>query len=232
MQRKDYPQRSMGWHVLFRKILTQLLKAVYKISTSLSLPDLHLKYKLGMTREQAVQKSLEMIDYAKAHGLTVEFSPEDATRTTVEFLKKICEAVTMAGVQRINIRDTVGVMTPKKMYQLISEIKSAVDIPISVHCHNDFGMAVANSLAGVEAGADQVHVTVNGPGERAGNAALEEVVTSLDMLYKRKTNTKTELLYQTSQLVSRLMKIPVQPNKAIGWVKTLSLMKQGYTLMG
>ncbi len=177
--------------------------------------DLHLQYKLMMTREQAIQKSLEMVDYAKAHGLAVEFSPEDATRTSLEYLVEVCSAVNKAGVQRIDIPDTVGVMTPKKMYQLVSDVRSAVNIPISVHCHNDFGMAVANSLAGVEAGADQIHVAVNGLGERAGNAALEEVVTSLIMLYDKKINIKTELLYQTSQLVARLTKIPVQPNKAI-----------------
>ena len=177
--------------------------------------DLHLKYKLKMTRTQVLQKALEMIDYAHAHDLSVEFSPEDATRTDLDYLKEVCHAVAAAGVIRINIPDTVGVMTPKKMYALISELKATVTTPISVHCHNDFGLAVANSLAGIEAGADQVHVTVNGLGERAGNAALEEVVTTLNMLYDRKTNVKTELIYPTSQLVSRLTKILVQPNKAV-----------------
>ncbi|MDQ1279437.1 MAG: 2-isopropylmalate synthase [Thermoproteota archaeon] len=177
--------------------------------------DLHLKHKLRMTREQALQKSLEIIDYAKSCGLTVEFSPEDATRTDLDFLKKFCIAVDEAGVIRINIPDTVGIMTPNKMYQLVKEVKSVLKVPISVHCHNDFGMAVANSLAGVEAGADQIHVTINGLGERAGNAALEEVVTSLNLLYEKKTEVKTEMIYQTSQLVSKLSRIPVQPNKAI-----------------
>ena len=177
--------------------------------------DLHLKHKLRMSREQAIQKSLEMIDYAKSHGLTVEFSAEDATRTDLAFLKEFYKTVTEAGAIRINIPDTVGVMTPNKMYQLVKEVRSVVKVPISVHCHNDFGMAVANSLAGVEAGAEQTHVTINGLGERAGNAALEEVVLSLNMLYNRKTNIRTELLYQTSQLVSKLTHMPIQPNKAI-----------------
>ncbi|MFH0896748.1 MAG: 2-isopropylmalate synthase [Candidatus Bathyarchaeota archaeon] len=181
------------------------------ISTS----DLHLKHQLKITREEAVQRVLETIDYAKAHGLAVEFSAMDATRTNLAFLKKMYSAVVEAGAIRINIADTVGVMTPEKMYQLVGEIKSAVNTPISVHCHDDFGMAVANSLAGVEAGAGQIHVAVNGLGERAGNAALEEVVISLNMLYNKKTNVKTELIYQTSQLVSKLTRIPVQPNKAI-----------------
>ena len=177
--------------------------------------DLHLKQKLMMSREQAIQKSLETIDYARANGLAVEFSAEDATRTDLQYLKKMYCAVVEAGAASINIPDTVGVMTPKRMFQLVGEIRSLIKVPISVHCHNDFGMAVANSLAGVEAGANQVHVAVNGLGERAGNAALEEVVASVDLLYGKKTNVKTALLYQTSQLVSRLTKIPVQPNKAV-----------------
>jgi isopropylmalate/citramalate/homocitrate synthase-like protein len=177
--------------------------------------DLHLQHKLKMTREQALQKALEAIDYVKAHGVTIEFSAEDATRTDIEYLKRFYTAVTEAGAHRINIADTVGVMTPKKMYRLVSEIKSVIDKPISVHCHNDFGMAVANSLAGIEAGAEQVHVTVNGLGERAGNAALEEVVANLRFLYGIKTNIKSELIYETSQLVSRLTGVIIQPNKAI-----------------
>lgn len=177
--------------------------------------DLHLKHKLRMSRDQVIQRSLEIIDYAKEHDLIVEFSPEDATRTNITFLKKFCKIVAEAGAIRINIPDTVGVMTPNKMYQLVKEIRSTINVPISVHCHNDFGMAVANTLAGLEAGADQTHVTINGLGERAGNAALEEVVLSLHMLHNRKTNISTELLYQTSQLISKLTHMPIQANKAI-----------------
>ena len=177
--------------------------------------DLHLKHKLRMSREHVVQKSLEIIDYAKSHGLIVEFSAEDATRTDLNFLKDFYRRISEAGIRRINVPDTVGVITPRKMYKLITEIKSVVKIPISVHCHNDFGMGVANSIAGVEAGAEQVHVTINGLGERAGNASLEEVVLNLKMLYDRKTNIKTESLYRTSQLVSKLTKVPIPLNKAI-----------------
>ncbi len=177
--------------------------------------DLHLKHKLKMSREHIIQKSLEIIDYAKSHGLIVEFSAEDATRTDLNFLKDFFKIISEAGIRRINIPDTVGVMTPRKMYKLITEIKSVVRVPISVHCHNDFGMAVANSIAGVEAGAEQVHVTINGLGERAGNASLEEVVLALKMLYNKETNIKTESLYRTSQLVSKLTKVPIPLNKAI-----------------
>ncbi|MEM3407463.1 MAG: 2-isopropylmalate synthase, partial [Nitrososphaerota archaeon] len=166
--------------------------------------DIHLKYKLEMTREQVLEKAIEAIDYSKAHGLTIEFSAEDATRTDIDFLKKFYENVCKAGVDRINVPDTVGIMTPKKFYELILELKKVVNKPISVHCHNDFGMAVANSLAGIEAGATQIHVTINGLGERAGNAALEEIVANLEILYGYKTNIKTNLIYETSKLVSQL----------------------------
>ena len=177
--------------------------------------DLHLKHKLKMSREYVIQKSLEIIDYAKSHGLIVEFSAEDATRTDLNFLKDFFKIISEAGIRRINVPDTVGVITPRKMYKLITEIKSVVRVPISVHCHDDFGMAVANSIAGVEAGAEQVHVTINGLGERAGNASLEEVVLALKMLYNKETNIKTGSLYRISQLVSKLTKVPIPLNKAI-----------------
>jgi isopropylmalate/homocitrate/citramalate synthase len=124
-------------------------------------------------------------------------------------------AVVDAGADRINVPDTVGVITPRGMYHLVRHLASRIDVPISVHCHNDLGMAVANSLAGVEAGAQQVHVTVNGLGERAGNAALEEVVMGLRVFYGIKPRVRTKLLVETSDLVERLTGISVPPNKAI-----------------
>ena len=177
--------------------------------------DLHLKHKLHMTREEAVQRSLAAIDHAKSRGLKVEFSAEDATRTDFTYLKQIFRAVEEAGVIRINIPDTVGIMTPPKMRDLVKELHSTLKVPLSVHCHNDFGMAVANTLVGLAAGAEQSHVTVNGLGERAGNASLEEVVISLNLLYERETRINSSLILQTSQLVSKLTGIVVQPNKAI-----------------
>ena len=177
--------------------------------------DLHLREKLHMSRDQAIERSLETIDYARSRGLLVEFSAEDATRSDLDYLKRVYEAVQDAGVIRINIPDTVGVMTPTKMQLLVKELRSTLKVPLSVHCHNDFGMAVANTMIGLEAGADQAHVTINGLGERAGNAALEEVITAINLLYGKKTGVDTSLIYQTSQLVSRLTRVPVQPNKAI-----------------
>ncbi|TDA31821.1 MAG: 2-isopropylmalate synthase [Hadesarchaea archaeon] len=177
--------------------------------------DIHLKYKLRMTRNEVLKRAVKYVKYAKRKGVMVEFSAEDATRTELSFLKEVYKQVVKAGADRINVPDTVGVITPRAMYQLISSLKQEISVPISVHCHDDFGLAVSNSLAAVEAGAEQVHVTVNGLGERAGNASLEEVVTSLHYFYGFKTGIKLRKLYQTSELVERLKGIPVPPNKAI-----------------
>jgi len=174
-----------------------------------------MKYAVNMTPEQVLSTSIDSVEYIKDHGLVCEYSPMDATRTEIGFLEQICKAAEEAGADRINIPDTVGVMTPLTMRKLIEDIKSMVKAPISVHCHNDFGMAVANSLAGVEAGASQIHVTVNGLGERAGNAALEEVAVALHLIHNRKTRINTRLLYDTSRLVARLTGVSIQPNKAI-----------------
>ncbi len=188
---------------------------VDSVHTFISTSDVQMKHALGMTPEQVLARAVESVEYIKGHGLVCEFSPMDATRTDLGFLKKICRAAEEAGADRINIPDTVGVMTPATMRKLIENVKTVVKVPISVHCHNDFGMAVANSLAGVEGGASQIHVTVNGLGERAGNAALEEVVMALHLIHGLKTGINTKLIYGTSQLVSRLTGITIQPNKAI-----------------
>ena len=174
-----------------------------------------MKYALNITPEQVLEKSLEAVQYIKDHGVICEFSPMDATRTDFNFLRKVCMTAEEAGADRINIPDTVGIMNPDSMRRLISRLRETLKVPLSVHCHDDFGLAVANSLAGVDGGAAQVHVTVNGLGERAGNAALEEVVMGLHMIYKLRTGVNTRLLYETSKLVSRLTGVPIQPNKAI-----------------
>jgi len=188
---------------------------VNSVHTFISTSNVQMKHAIGLTPEQVLSATVDSVEYIKKHGLICEFSPMDATRSEMGFLKRVCKAVEEAGADRINIPDTVGVMTPLTMRKLIENLKTVVKVPISVHCHNDFGMAVANSLAGVEAGATQVHAAINGLGERAGNAALEEVVMALHLIYKRKTGINTRLLYGTSRLVFRLTGIPVQPNKAI-----------------
>jgi len=177
--------------------------------------DLHLQHKLRLSREQVLEKAVQAVSYAKEHGVAVEFSAEDATRSNPEYLGRVFRAVCDAGADRINIPDTVGVASPAMMHRIVALVKQAVDQPISVHCHNDFGLAVANSLAGIEAGAIQAHVTVNGIGERAGNASLEELVMALHQLAGKKTRIDTTLLYETSRLVAKTTGVVLQPNKAV-----------------
>jgi len=178
--------------------------------------DIHLKYKLRMTRQEVLDRIYENVRYAKDHGLVVEYSPEDATRTEEDFLLTAVKTAIDAGADRINIPDTVGTMQPFRFYDLIKKVVSVVgDKIVSVHCHNDFGLATANSLAGIYAGARQVHVTVNGIGERAGNASLEEVVMGAKKLFGFNVNVKTWMLYETSKMVSELTGVPVPYFKAI-----------------
>ena len=178
--------------------------------------DLHLEYKLKKTRDEVLKITEDCVQYAKDHGLIVELSAEDATRADIKFVKKIFAKGISCGANRICPCDTVGILTPERAYQFFSDMRRTFpNVPISTHCHNDFGMAVANSIAALRAGANQVHATINGLGERAGNASLEEIVMTLKALYGLKISIKTELLYSTSRLVTRLTGINVQPNKAI-----------------
>ena len=190
------------------------------IHTFIATSDIHLKYKLKLTREQALEKAVEAVHYAKSLGLQVEFSAEDATRTDREFLKKVFKAVTEAGADRLDIPDTVGYSTPQYIAEITKDTIEATHLPVSVHCHNDFGLAVANALSAIQAGAKCAHVTINGIGERAGNASLEELVMGLQCLQwdkdkKYETNINTRLLYETSRFISKIVGVQVQPNKAI-----------------
>jgi 2-isopropylmalate synthase len=185
------------------------------VHTFIATSDIHMQYKLKMTPEEVIQKAVNAVEYAKSHGLQVEFSAEDATRSDLTFLTKVFRAVGEAGADRIDIPDTVGYATPEFISNLVGMIKEQISVPISLHCHNDFGLAVANSIAGINAGATCAHVTVNGLGERAGNASLEEFVMALQCLYKKEHNINTKLLYETSKSVSNIMGIAVQANKAI-----------------
>jgi len=178
--------------------------------------DIHIEHKLRKAREEVLRIIEDCTEYAKDHGLIVEFGPEDATRSDMNFLKETIRTALSAGADRITPPDTVGVLTPERAYDFFSDLKRAFpDVIFGVHCHDDFGLAVANTLAALRAGVEEAHVTVNGLGERAGNAALEEVVVALKLQYGVDTSIRTELLYDTSLLVSRLTGIPVQPNKAI-----------------
>ena len=194
----------------------QALKAdVDAVHTFIGTSEWHLKYKLKITPDQAVERAVETIEYIKDHGVTCEFSCEDATRTDLNFLIRMYKAAVEAGADRINVPDTVGVMSPEAMKYLIGALKEHVKVPISVHCHNDLGMANANALAAVVAGANQVHVTVNGLGERAGHAALEVVVVALEALYGVKTKIRKEYLTETCRLVEKYSLVYNPPNYPI-----------------
>jgi 2-isopropylmalate synthase len=188
------------------------------IHTFIATSDIHLKYKLKMTKDQALAKAIEAVEYGKSLGLQVEFSAEDATRTEREFLKKVFKEVANAGADRIDIPDTVGYSTPGYIAEITKDAIEASHLPTSVHCHDDFGLAVANTISSIQAGAQCAHVTINGIGERAGNASLEELVMALQCLQfdkKYETNINTKLLYETSRYVSSVAGVHVQPNKAI-----------------
>ncbi len=193
-----------------------------RLHTFLATSDIHLQYKLKITREQALRQARESVAHARSLCSDVEFSPEDATRSDPDFLCQVLEAVIEAGATTINIPDTVGYTVPAEFTALIQRIREQVRgverAVISVHCHNDLGLAVANSLAAVEAGARQVECTLNGIGERAGNASLEELVMAMRVRSDRlpfTTGVHTPELYPASQLLSEIVGFPVQPNKAI-----------------
>ena len=176
---------------------------------------LHRDYKLKMSKETIIQKATESIDYAKDHGLEVEFSAEDATRTEKEFLFDFYDAVIDAGTDFIDVPDTVGVLTPIITEQLITDLKSKFNTPLSVHFHNDFGLATANTLKAIECGANQAHVTVNGMGERTGNAPLEELIVTLKVAYDFDLGMDTTRLYSLSNLIGRITGIKMPVNKPI-----------------
>jgi len=177
--------------------------------------DLHITQKLKKDRTTVKQIAVDMVEYAKKHGLIVELSGEDASRADLDYLIDVYKAGVEAGADRLCFCDTVGVLRPEGAYDIFRRLTTEVKAPISIHCHDDFGLATANTVAALRAGAAQAHVTVNGVGERAGNTALEEVVVVLKSLYGVNTRINLENLYPTSKLVSRLMGIPVAPNKSL-----------------
>jgi 2-isopropylmalate synthase len=193
-----------------------------RIHVFLATSDIHLQYKLRITRDQCVAQAREAILLAKSLCEDVEFSPEDATRTDSSFLCRVLDAVVEAGATTLNIPDTVGYTIPTEFAELIAMIRRCVKgiekVTISAHCHNDLGMAVANALAAVSAGARQVECTVNGIGERAGNASLEEIVMAMRVrpdCYPYETGVVSEQIFAASQMLSEITGVPVQPNKAI-----------------
>lgn len=193
-----------------------------RIHVFLATSDIHLQYKLRMTRDQCLAQARDAVRFAKSLCADVEFSPEDATRTDVDFLCRVLEAVIEAGATTLNIPDTVGYAVPAEFGELIATLRRRVkgieNVVISAHCHNDLGMAVANAMAAVANGARQVECTINGIGERAGNASLEEIVMAMRVrgdVYACDTGVVSEQIFAASQMLSEITGIPVQPNKAI-----------------
>ena len=192
-----------------------------RIHTGIGTSDSHIKYKFNSTREEIIERGVAAVKYAKKYVEDVEFYCEDAGRTDNEYLARVVEAVIKAGATVVNIPDTTGYCLPQEYYEKIKYLKEHVDgidrAILSTHCHNDLGMATANTLSGVMGGARQVEVTINGIGERAGNTSLEEIAMIL-RCHKTlgiDTNINTTKIYPTSRMVSSLMNMPVQPNKAI-----------------
>ena len=193
-----------------------------RIHTFISTSELHMKHKLQLNAEKVYQKVIDSVSYARNLCDNIEWSCEDGTRTTLDFMCRTVEAAINNGATTINIPDTVGYSVPEEFTNIISHLMNNVPnidkVTISTHCHNDLGLAVANSLAGIKAGARQIECTINGLGERAGNAALEEIVMAIrtrNDLMPYDTNIKTEMISKTSKLVSAVTGFPIQYNKAI-----------------
>jgi len=193
-----------------------------RIHTFCATSDIHLEHKLKKTRAEVIEMTRAAVSQARSYAEDVEFSAEDATRSDIDYLCEVLDAAVNAGASDLNVPDTVGYTTPMEYTHLVQQVRERVvkdrDVIISVHCHNDLGLAVANSLAAIEAGARQVECTINGIGERAGNASLEEIVMALRVRADRlpfETNIDTRELYPTSQMLSSIVGFDVQPNKAI-----------------
>lgn len=185
------------------------------VHTFIGTSPLHRDYKLKMSKQAILETAVNAVEYAKDHSLTVEFSAEDATRTERDFLFEVFNSVVDAGADFLDVPDTVGVLTPVFTRELITDIRNNFSAPISVHFHNDFGLATANSLTAIECGANQAHVTVNGLGERTGNCSLEELVITLKVAYGIDLGLDTTRLYSLSHLVGRFTGVKMPVNKPI-----------------
>src|SRR5579863_5015587 len=193
-----------------------------RLHVFLATSDLHLKYKLRMSREQALDQITKMVRFGRQHCEEVEFSAEDASRTDIEYLCQVVLAAVESGADIINLPDTVGYSTPDDYAEMFRQVRARLgkhpQVVLSAHCHDDLGLALANSLAAIDAGVRQIECTINGIGERAGNASLEELAVTLHVRQDRyavTTHLKLEMLYPTSRMLSKITNISVPPNKAV-----------------
>ncbi|MGB9780366.1 homocitrate synthase [Caldanaerobacter sp.] len=206
----------MAWNRAVVKDVQESLECgVDAVAISISTSDIHIEHKLKKTRQWVLDSMTEAVRFAKKEGVYVSVNAEDASRSDMDFLIEFARCAKQAGADRLRFCDTVGFLDPFKTYEMVKAIKDAVDIEIEMHTHNDFGMATANALAGVKAGAKFVGVTVNGLGERAGNAALEEVVMALKYVYKMDLGIDTSRFREISEYVALASGRPLPPSKAI-----------------
>ena len=188
------------------------------VATYMGISDIHLSAKLKITREQAKIRALEVADYIKSHGLKARFTMEDASRTDPVFLLDMCREINHLGIERISIPDTVGIMRPTGMYNLVKMVRENIDMSrssIDVHCHNDIGLALANALAGCDAGADQIHTTIDGLGERTGIPTLAETAVALMLIYKSNNDLRLHMLKDLSKTISQYTGLEVPASKPV-----------------
>jgi isopropylmalate/homocitrate/citramalate synthase len=188
------------------------------IATYMGISDIHLLAKLRISREEAKQRALEVVDYIKSHGLKSRFTMEDASRTDPEFLLEMCREMNQRGIERISIPDTVGIMRPRGMYNLVKMVYDNIDnskTSLDVHCHNDVGLALSNALSGCDGGADQIHTTIDGLGERTGIPTLAETAVSLNLIYKSNNSFRLHLLKDLSRTISDYTSIPIHESKPL-----------------
>ncbi len=188
------------------------------VATYMGISDIHLAAKLKISREEAKIRALEVADYIKAHGLKSRFTMEDASRTEPEFLVEMCKEMNKRGIERISIPDTVGIMRPRGMYHLVKMVHDHIDnsrSALDVHCHNDVGLALANALAGCEAGADQIHTTIDGFGERTGIPSLSETAVALSLIFKSNNELRLHMLRDLSRTISQYIDLPIPESKPI-----------------
>jgi len=181
----------------------------------LGISDIHLKDKLRITREQAMERAVETVEYAKSHGLKIRFTVEDGSRAEPEFLLKMCRAIEEAGVDRISLPDTVGILRPVGMYNFVKKVRETVDVSLDAHVHNDIGFALANAFAACDAGVDQIHTTIDGIGERTGIPSLAEVSVALTFLYKSPNDFRLDMLQDLSRLIEEYTSIKPYDSKPI-----------------
>src|SRR5215217_1733449 len=188
------------------------------IATYMGISDIHLSAKLKITREEAKIRALEVADYIKAHGLKARFTMEDASRTEPNFLVEMCREMNTRRIERISVPDTVGIMRPRGMYNLVKMVYNNIDssrTSLDVHCHNDVGLALANGLAGCEAGANQIHTTIDGFGERTGIPTLAETAVALTLIYKSSNRLRLHMLKDLSRTVSQYTEMEIPESKPI-----------------